>query len=208
MYAVRIAASLAILFSLLFAPAVARADARRDPDDTSREPEHLRVGALAGVGFPRPLTIEALAKIERTFGLGVEYGVLPTMNIGGVTTRFSALAADARVFPLRGAFFLGVRAGHQHLGTDATIAIPSYGSIAESITVDTWFINPRLGFLWTWEPGLSLGIEAGVQIPVSSSSSSTVPPGIAAADSITSVTNTLGRGVLPTVDLLRLGFLF
>jgi hypothetical protein len=178
----------------------------------SRRTDHFRIGVLGGVGFPRPLSIEAFAKIERIVGLGVEYSVLPTLDVSGVETSFYAVAADARIFPFRDAFFVGLRAGRQHLGAHSDIAIQGYGVVREALSVDSTFINPRLGFLWTWDPGVTLGIDIGVQIPVASSSTSSIPrsslpASVTVDDDIVRVTNTVGKYVLPTVDLLKIGFL-
>ena len=185
---------------------------REQKPEGSRRTDHVRFGVLGGVGFPRPLAIEGFVKIENLVGVGVEYSVLPTLDISGVETSFYAVAADARVFPFKNAFFVGLRAGRQHLGGSANIPITSFGVVRESASVDTTFVNPRLGFLWTWEPGVTLGIDAGVQIPVSSSMTSSIPQSaipssVTIDDDIMRVSNTLGRNVLPTVDLLKIGFL-
>jgi hypothetical protein len=169
----------------------------------------VRVGALGSLGFPRPLAIEGLVKIERRLVLGVEYSFLPPMTFSDVRATLWALAGDARFFPFGGGpFFLGARAGRQHLGLSTTVQVPSYGAASGSAEVDTWFVNPRLGLLWTWKPGLTLGIDAGVQIPLSSSQSSTLPPGVSPPAGVASAADTLGRGVLPTIDLLEAGILF
>jgi hypothetical protein len=68
-------------------------------------------------------------------------------------------------------------------------------------------VNPRLGFLWTLNGGFSIGLEAGVQLPISSSFSSTLPDAIASRVH-TSTPVDLLTGALPTVDLLRIGMLF
>lgn len=186
-------------------------DAAHDSADRTEERElsrqdHFRIGVLGGVGFPRPLAIEGMVKLEKAIGLGLEYSVLPTFTVYGVETTFHALAADVRFFPLQGPFFLGFRAGRQHLGGDGTVSANGY-SAAGSLSVDTTFVNPRIGFLWTFEPGISIGIDAGVQVPLSSSVASTLPVGSTASDEAMKVANTFGTRVLPTVDLIRLGFL-
>jgi hypothetical protein len=203
MTAARITAPIVISATLLAFPAAAHAQ-EEAREKAAQEPEHARVGALAGVGFPRPLSFEAMVKLERIVGIGLEYGLMPAITTYGVHTTFNALAADLRVFPLRGAFFLGLRAGRQSLATD--IVEPTYAAIE----VDSWFINPRIGLLYTWSFGLSIGVEAGLQIPVSSSTttSRSFPLDIPIVDSMSRVTNALGAGLLPTVDLLRVGFLF
>jgi hypothetical protein len=189
-----------------------RYDAARDSDEQPAERrgtdrrDHFRLGALGGLGFPRPLAIEGMVKLEKVVALGVEYSVLPTFSAYGVETTFHALAADARVFPLRGPFFVGLRAGHQHIGGVGTVTVNGLSG-AGSVTVDTTFVNPRLGFLWTFEPGLSVGIDAGVQIPVSPTVSSTLPAGSVANQEAMRVASAFGTSVLPTIDLIRLGFL-
>jgi hypothetical protein len=179
--------------------------AAEKPREETHRIDHVSFGVLGGVSFPRPITVEGLVKIERLVGLGFEYSMLPGITVSGVNTHYWALAADARVFPFKNAFFVGLRAGRQHLGGDAGIVMPGVGTLNETMSVDTTFINPRIGFLWTWKPGISLGINAGAQIPVSTSESSSLPPGTAVDPRITRVANTLGRNVLPTVDLLQIG---
>jgi hypothetical protein len=117
-----------------------------------------------------------------------------------------SLAADARVFPFRGAFFIGLRAGYQHLGAATTIVVSSIGSASEELALDSWFINPRLGFLWISQEGLCFGVEAGLQIPTSNAVSSTLP--LSFVPSIRNTVDSLGGSVLPTVDLLRIGLVF
>jgi hypothetical protein len=202
MNAGRYTAPFVISATLLASPVAAQTQESRE--QSAEAPEHVRVGALAGLGFPRLLSVEAMVKLERIFGIGLEYGAMPSMTVYGVHTSFNALAADLRVFPLRGAFFLGLRAGHQTLSAD--IVDPTYAEIS----VDSWFINPRIGVLFTFRYGLSLGVEAGVQLPVSSSTTraGSMSLDIPIVDSMAKVTTALGGGVLPTFDLLRIGFLF
>lgn len=179
---------------------------RPDPADRADEARqaHLRLGAIAGVGFPRPLAVEAMAVFERTAAVGVEYGVMPALTINGVSASMWSLAGDARVFPLRGAFFLGLRAGAQHLEAATQITAGAV-SAQEALSLDTWFVNPRLGFLWTFTGGLTLGVEAGVQIPLNNAMASTLP--LSLDPGLQRTANALASSVIPTVDLLRLGLL-
>jgi hypothetical protein len=175
------------------------------PKERSRT-DHFRIGVLGGLGFPRPLAIEGMVKVEKTLGLGLEYSALPSLSVSGVETTFHALAADARFFPFQGPFFIGLRAGRQHLGGTGTLS--ANGVTAQgSVTVDTTFVNPRIGFLWTFEPGFSVGIDAGVQIPVASNVSTSLPEGAVVSDEAMRIARTFGTSVIPTVDLIRLGFL-
>lgn len=164
----------------------------------------LRAGVLGGVGFPHPLAVEGVLLIDRLVLLGAEYSALPTTTFSGVQTSLWAVAGDARVFPFRNAFFVGVRAGQQHVGESAIITVNNVGSFSGSISADTTFINPRMGFFWNWS-ALALGIDAGVQFPLSVSTASNLPAGVSAPPAVTSVMQTLGQQVLPTIDLLRIG---
>ncbi|HVH42227.1 MAG TPA: hypothetical protein VM925_07775 [Labilithrix sp.] len=180
-----------------------------------RKPEHLRIGPLVGVGFPRPLAVEGFAKFERLVGVGVEYSFLPRVNLMNVDTSFKALAADLRIFPFKGAFFIGARMGRQWLDAKTTLSAGQLGSFQESMSASTWFVNPRLGFLYTFDSGITVGIDAGVQLPISPSykrSGAATDAGVASGSDVDQtlvlVSNALGNSTTPTLDLLRLGFLF
>lgn len=182
----------------------------------ARRKDPIRVGALLGVGFPRPLAVEGVVKLDQSALLGVEYSALPQITVSDVRASCWAVAGDARVFPLHGAFFFGLRAGRQHISAESSVSAYGY-TVPAALTVDTVFVNPRLGFLWTWDPGVTLGIDAGVQIPLSSATASTLPKttssavaGAAASarESLESVARGVGQTTLPTVDLLRVGILF
>lgn len=187
------------------------AGARRAHDRAAR----LRAGALVGIGFPRPFAIEAFAKVDEVVGVGFEYSFLPRVHVGDVDASFAALALDLRVFPFKGALFIGVRAGRQWLDARARLAADPLGVFTEAMAASTWFINPRAGILHTFESGITLGVDAGVQLPVGPSyerSGRASAAGLAAQTGIDDVlvvaANALGNGVTPTLDLLRLGLLF
>jgi hypothetical protein len=206
--------SLASAFAVLVSCSIARAQdtsraagqqGRPSADHPVREstPHPVRIGAIGGIGFPRPLAVEGMVLVGGTVALGVEYGALPPTTISGVRVSLWSLGGDARVFPFRGAFFIGLRAGHQHVGAAMTVVVGSIGSAYEELALDSWFINPRLGVLWISHSGLAFGVEAGVQIPMSTAVSSTLP--LSLAPSVRSTADALGSTVLPTFDLLRIG---
>jgi hypothetical protein len=179
--------------------------------------DHLRLGALVSAGFPRPLAIEGMVKLERTVALGLEYSTLPGATVSDVHFGCWAIAGSARVFPLRGPFFLGLRAGRQHVSARASVSGYGY-TVPITLGVDTTFLNPQIGFLWTWDPGITIGIDAGLQIPISSSTSSslggstmptTTQQVVAPVQrTLENVAGAVGQTVLPTVDLVKVGMLF
>jgi len=181
------------------------AQARDTMRDAPENVEHVRAGAIVGVGFPQPFSFEGLVKIERTVGLGLQYGFLPATELQDMTFSSRAIAFDLRIFPFQGAFFFGLRIGKQYVRASATVDVPQYGELEEVVDIEAWFLNPRLGFLWTLGPGVTLGIDAGVQVPTSHTTSSTLP---AQFDEYWKKSaERFGGAVLPTVDLLQLGVL-
>ncbi|HEY1694386.1 MAG TPA: hypothetical protein VGG39_19590 [Polyangiaceae bacterium] len=186
------------------AEATVGTDAPADEKPTRRRDDSVHVGVLGGVGFPRPLGVEAILQLDGLVLFGAEYSALPTVDVSGVNTSLWAVAGDIRVFPARSGFFVGLRAGRQHLAEQGSIAVTGVGTFSAGQTADTTFVNPRMGFLWTWRP-FALGIDAGVQIPVSTTAASTVPAQIQLPAAVTEATHLLSQQVLPTIDLLRIG---
>lgn len=178
-------------------------DEREEQREKEAEERRTRIGAIAGVGFPRPIAVEGLVKLEDRIALGVEYATMPTITISDVDVHLWSLAADARLFPLGGVLFVGLRAGRQHIAADTSIAPISAQRVG--IAVDSWYVNPRVGILWMSKFGLTLGTEAGVQIPFAADVKNNVPPDVANADQVRTASNAFGKQVIPTVDLLRVG---
>jgi hypothetical protein len=182
----------------------ARAQSAPKESEKTDESRGIHVGALAGVGFPRPLAVEGVIDVDHFLLVGAEYSALPQVNVAGGQTSMWALAGDLRIFPARKGFFIGLRVGRQHLDESATVTVAGLGSASGAMTADTTFLNPRLGFLWNFGP-LALGIDAGVQIPIGVTTGESLPAGITAPQAALDVRHTLAEQALPTVDLLRLG---
>ncbi|MGH7293849.1 MAG: hypothetical protein ACRELB_02895 [Polyangiaceae bacterium] len=201
------AVPLAVLLSS--PPSFAQSTAATPPSASlanEKDPSHrdsINVGVLGGVGFPRPLAVEGVVEFDRLVLFGAEYSALPQMTVSGVQTSLWALAGDVSVFPMRNGFFIGLRAGRQHLGELGSLTVGA-STLTAVQTADTTFVNPRIGFLWRFQ-ALAFGIDAGVQIPVSTSTSSTLPAGISPPATAASITRALSEQAIPTVDLLRFG---
>jgi hypothetical protein len=177
--------------------------ATSSPDEERERVDPVAVGAIAGVGFPRPLAVEGLVKLHDRIALGLEYGVMPEITVAEINTRLWSVAGDLRVFPFGGMLFAGLRGGRQHIGADTTVPVDGRDAVA-AVNVDSWYVNPRVGILWTSKLGLTLGTEAGVQVPIGSRVSTNLPRGT--SDTVVSVADALGKQVIPTLDLIRVGF--
>ncbi|MFO0737968.1 MAG: hypothetical protein U0270_18895 [Labilithrix sp.] len=201
---------------LLLAPAQAFAADKPSQEERKKEDrDRLRVGPVVSLGFPRPFALEGLLEIEKVVGLGVEYSFMPKTTVADVTTRFDAFALDANWYPFKGGFFIGMRAGRQWLSGSATLRVQNVGAFTESAQAATWFVNPRIGYLYTFSSGITLGVDAGVQLPIGATyersgpaTSAGLAQGTAVDNTLRQVANTLGNEVTPTVDLFRIGFLF
>jgi hypothetical protein len=208
-------ASLSLLLLVGASGSAAAAASTKTEDRPSRHRKHqadggdFQLSLLSGVGFPRPFSLEAMMTVDRSVSLGIEYSFLPNTTISGIDLRYHAIAADMRVFPLRdGPFFFGMRAGRQHVSGATTVDAGSYGVYDASVTMDTWFVNPRVGLFWTWPWGLSVGMDAGVQIPFNRKQTNVLPDGVEMPEQVAKTTDFLGGRVLPTVTLLQLGLTF
>lgn len=181
-----------------------------DSNVAARDRERMRIGTLVGVGFPRPLAIEGFVKANRYVGIGAEYGFLPRTTISGAEIELKSAAADLRVFPFKNGFFVGVRGGRQWVDAKVTASSGPYTASA-SMNASTWFVNPRIGFLHTFTSGVTVGIDVGVSIPVAPELAIEHSQAAIADKStraMSSVANLLGNETTPTIDLLRVGFLF
>jgi hypothetical protein len=165
--------------------------------------DRTRFGLMGGIGFPRPVAISSFLQFDRSWSAGAELSVLPTTKIADVNLDFWAASAGARLHPWHGAFYVGLRGGYQHLSASGYLTQNGVTALAQG-GIDTGFVNPELGFLWTFESGLALGFGAGVQIPLYSNVTSTSNLPVSA--DVLAAVGKLGTSTVPTVDLLRVGF--
>jgi hypothetical protein len=184
----------------------------------------LHVGAQVGViSLVRPLSLEVLAKTPR-FGLGLGYGAVPGFigdallsAVGakkGSTTAnlddFSAVELDLRYFPFSGAFFVGASGGRQHVqGTVTDSSTVLTGRQTASLEVTSWFATPRLGWLWRFDSGFTIGFDVGVQLALASSKTVVMPSQASQSqkDSVNNLVDAASKIPLPALNL-RIGWLF
>jgi hypothetical protein len=160
----------------------------------------IRLGPLAAVGASsHPVDLEAFLKIAKIAGVGFEYAFAPKLSFGGVDLRTTAIGVDARLFAFSGAFFLGAGAGYQ----TADAIADGLGSVKAT----SYYVTPRLGWLWVLDFGLTFGLDFGATIPIHSKVAvqSIVPQSYLQPQ--IDMANNLARLPLPDAKL-RLGFLF
>lgn len=197
----RLAFGLAAALAVAVPARAARAGEERRP---------RRLGVLFGAGVPQPLGAELFARLGDSFGVGLGYATLPQsfgdaiLSVAGVSNaHLSSESADLdlRWFPFHGSFFLGASGGRQTLTASA-----SQSGQQSRIDATTWFATPRLGYLFVFGSGISLGLDGGVQLPVTTDSVVT-PPGGAGSSAARTAADLIARTPFPSVHL-RLGYLF
>ena len=201
--------ALAVLATLLAASAA-------HADDFNVGPQ------LSLVSLVRPVNVEILAK-TRMFGAGLEYGTFPgfiadpLLRLAGAkkgsTTAnlddFWALDGDLRLYPFSGSFFLGAAIGRQHLKATITETTTLSGPQTATAEVTSWFVTPRLGWLWAYDSGFTLGLELGVQLKLSADRNVTVPAQASQTqrDNVNNLIDFAASLPLPSLNF-RTGYLF
>ncbi|HEY6910042.1 MAG TPA: hypothetical protein VI356_11775 [Myxococcales bacterium] len=161
------------------------------PLDGRKDSRLFHAGVMVGlVSLPRPLDAEVYVRATDYLFVGFSYSDFPAFVAdpllsaagakSGSTTatldQFNAFDADIRVFPFAGAFFLGSSFGRQSFKagvTESTVFGPQTGTV----DLTTIYATPRLGYLWTFGPGIVLGLDAGVQLKLSKDQHVNMPAG-------------------------------
>jgi len=173
----------------------------------------FNAGATVGVGLPSPVSFQLLGKYKKLVGVNVEYGFLPELRLPvGDGVNISQHMADfsLHLYPFKGAFFLGCGVGFQNLAASATTTQQGVTGKATA-EVDTVFLSPRLGFLHRFDFGLAIGMDVGVQLPVSGSTSISGSAGgvnLTPPKDATDVADKIQTTPIPIVHLLQLGYVF
>lgn len=169
----------------------------------------FRLGALAGVGAPSIFSGEGLAKIGDWVGLSGDYGAAPSISLpvgnGGATISQTTVSAGARVFPFRGSFFIGGSVGQQSVNAKVTQSVAGQSGAA-NFSTSAIFIEPQMGFLYRSSFGLAIGCDVGLEIPVAAHGQSSVTDGIPLPSSLSQAMTYAEKGPIPSVNLLRLGY--
>jgi hypothetical protein len=200
---------------------------------------------LLGTGLPDVLNLGGTIKLTPYFGAGINVGLIPSIHLslyGDATLSYQEYDLYGHIHPFGGSFFLGAAVGYATMRGDfsdtfnaATAGVvvptgaPSSFTVDSHASVRTLVLTPQLGFLHTFGSGFSLGVDAGLQVPLAPSQinyTTTVTPASlvtlcalsttcaqarqanegSVEDKVRGTLNTIGRTMLPTFNL-RIGWL-
>jgi hypothetical protein len=205
------------------------ADEDHVQEDKREAPRAFRMGPMFGIGAPSVFNVGIGVRVTHHLGASADLGWLPETRVplqDGVTVSYREYGVTGRVHPFGGAFFLGSSVGYRTLSGTLTRTvnvpeIPGYTSgeevtVGTSASVRSLMVTPRLGYLYTFGAGFTLGLDAGVQVPISVAEityETRVPAAVpreyvdlARADEERTL-RSLGKQVLPSLAL-RMGWLF
>jgi hypothetical protein len=183
--------------------------------------------------LPSVLSFGGAIKLTRYFGAGLNIGLIPTIRIslyGDAELAYQEYDIYARIFPFGGMFFVGAGAGYATIkgslrnsydlrGQNLPMGFPTELVVESEASVRTLVLTPQIGLQHTFGSGLTLGIDAGAQVPLAPSEiefDTKLPPGIPQPvidqyvepnnEKVRDTLETIGRAIVPTINL-RVGWL-
>lgn len=209
-----------------FAPARARAASPPPgadvPSPRSVYTDEGRLGAVrlvptVGAGAPDGLRFGVFAKWKGLLAAGGAFSMMPETTIPGIDAAVTRVSGEAfaRVHPFRGAFFVGVAGGYaQTKGTmaDERMAFRQMQRVETRGYANAIYVAPHVGFQWMLPMGMTLGFDAGVEIPIASNEPTfdaakyglVVP--IEGTGSAADATHWVATMPVPVVHVLELGY--
>ena len=173
---------------------------------------------ITAVTLPRPFTGGIEAKWLDLVGVSASYGFLPQLTISSVKLKMNGYDFRLKLYPFRGAFFLGVGIGSQTLTASATDSVSGIPITASGSQVNS-FVAPQLGWNWVWGSGFFMGIDLGVQLSMSHTTTVTTDQDSNALvtgstqyagikSNILKMADLFGKTPLPVLTLVKVGFFF
>ena len=202
-----------------------------ETDDSNGVFGPFRIGPVVGVGLPSLFSFGGAIKLTKYFGAGLNVGIVPELQFdyyGDATVSYQSVNLYGHIHPLGGGFFLGAGIGYAHVrGTyqDEIDVPPALGlgstfPYKSEATVQTLVLTPELGYFFTFKAGFTVGIDAGVQIPIAPSEiefesrvDSQIPQEVVdqftgpTDERVESTLENVGQTILPTIGL-KIGWLF
>ncbi|MBS2013666.1 MAG: hypothetical protein JST00_12300 [Deltaproteobacteria bacterium] len=132
----------------------------------------FRFGPTIGAGAPEGLRFGVFVRVAGILSVGGAFSWLPTLQVPGIDDATIVRASGEgflRLHPFRGAFFLGVAGGYVQTKGSLMRSQEAFGQVQ---TVETHayanaaYVAPHLGFQWQLPFGMTIGCDAGVELPI------------------------------------------
>lgn len=169
------------------------------------------------VSVPRPISFGIEAKWWDLIGVSGSYGFFPQLKLGEVTLKITGTEGRFKIYPFRGSFFLGVGFGSQTFTGSSTKEISTV-SVTGTVSQKNNFIAPQIGWNWCWDSGFFMGLDLGVQLSMSRTTTFTTnvtDPLITGSaeyeeleNDVTEMAEMIGKTPLPLLTLIKIGYFF
>jgi len=131
----------------------------------------LRLGATTGFGLPDGVRVGAYAKLSGIVAVGGAFSTIPEMNLPGLPASIARATGEGflRLHPFRGAFYAGVSGGYTQTKGGVSETREAFNNPHTFLArgyANATFVAPHLGFQWMLPFGLTLGCDAGLEIPI------------------------------------------
>ncbi len=171
---------------------------------------------VSALGLPSPFRAGIEAKWDNSYGIGFDVGAFPVTSMQDTKVKIASYVGTARYYPWRGPFYLGLGVGTQNLTGSRTQAF-SGADYTVTLGMDSVVVVPQVGWRWVYQSGFFLGVEAGLQVAVSSQQSVTsdapsIVKELATYQDMESFArkqaDVLGKIPLPHFAVLQVGYFF
>ncbi|MFL5264254.1 MAG: hypothetical protein ACJ79R_00290 [Anaeromyxobacteraceae bacterium] len=158
--------------------------------------------------LPTGPTLGLEVKGHGLWGLDFDYGFIPATTISKAKIAFSMWRVGAKVYPFRGAFFLGAHLGSYKLTGESQQTGLDGATLKTKVEVSSPFVAPVLGWRWVRPSGFFTGFDLSWQFATGyKSKSSPVEPSGTLEDIQKNADKYLKNG-LPSLGLARMGWFF
>lgn len=186
-------------------PSEIGAAAPTDADDADERSIYTKQGAFGstrltptvGFGLPDGIRFSASVKLGGIVSIGGAFSTLPRFGIPTTDASIARAAGEGfvRLHPFRGAFFVGLAGGYASTNGAYTDVVRGQ-SVALSGTTGTGYVAPHLGMQLVLPFSMTIGFDAGVQIPIATSRKG----------DLAEVIEVVTTKPIPVIHLLELGF--
>jgi hypothetical protein len=176
----------------------------------------LRAGPVLSLGAPDGLRADLALRYRGVVSMGAGLGTLPSFPVPGMNAKVTRIGGDAwvRWHPMRGAFFVGAGAGYTQLRGTMQMPVRAF-RVTSTAQADAYagdfYVCPQLGLQWVLPHGITLGFDAGVELPIATreptyaaSQYGLVVP-VNGTGSVATAMHYASKSAVPYVHLLNVG---